>query len=144
MSENKNDPIEFECDCGFKWLQGKSGHHQCGAYYMEKVDGLKQELDAMTAHCAELKKENDAHHKLRKHLCSTCGGAGFVGNAPDDYYDCPECLDRNNKHDIKVKAQTVRDLISEKAVSASIDGVSQWIIYKDDAEQYVNELETNG
>lgn len=34
--------------------------------------------------------------------CKTCGGAGSVGSPPDDYYDCPECVDRSNKHDAEV------------------------------------------
>lgn len=45
---------EFECDCGFKWLEGESREHNCGPFYMEKVDGLKQELGAAKAHIAEL------------------------------------------------------------------------------------------
>ena len=48
---------EFECDCGFKWFKGKSGHHQCGRFYMEKVDGLKQELLSAQAHIEVLAGE---------------------------------------------------------------------------------------
>lgn len=24
-------------------------------------------------------------------ICETCGGAGFVGSGPDNYFDCPDC-----------------------------------------------------
>ncbi|GAF82263.1 unnamed protein product [marine sediment metagenome] len=47
---------EFKCDCGFKWLEGKSGSHHCGPFYMEKVDGLRQELGAANSHIVELKE----------------------------------------------------------------------------------------
>lgn len=40
---------EFKCDCGFKWIKGNSAKHQCGPFYKEKVDGLKQELAAAKA-----------------------------------------------------------------------------------------------
>lgn len=39
---------------------------------------------------------------LEKFTCKTCGGVGSVGSPPDDYYDCPECVDRSNKHDAEV------------------------------------------
>ncbi len=40
---------EFECDCGFKWLQGKSGQHQCGSYYQAKIEKLELKLKHKTA-----------------------------------------------------------------------------------------------
>ena len=34
---------------------------------------------------------------FEKFACKTCGGAGSVGTPPDDYYDCPDCVQPFNK-----------------------------------------------
>jgi hypothetical protein len=48
----------------------------------------------------------EADLKRYEHFtCKTCGGAGSVGNAPDDYYDCPECVQPFNEIERKLKAQ---------------------------------------
>lgn len=35
--------------------------------------------------------------------CKTCGGAGSVGMPPDDYYDCPECVQPHSKKERETK-----------------------------------------
>lgn len=37
------------CDCGFKWLQGRSGAHQCEPLYRETIAELRAALAAATA-----------------------------------------------------------------------------------------------
>ena len=46
-----------------------------------KLDEQAKEIEAL--------KTQIKHYQ--KCVCSTCDGHGFVGNAPDDYYNCPDC-----------------------------------------------------
>ncbi|WP_254303163.1 hypothetical protein [Rahnella sp. BCC 1045] len=39
MSEVKT----HNCDCGFSWVHGMSGHHYCGEYYRQQIQELLRE-----------------------------------------------------------------------------------------------------
>lgn len=66
------------------------------------IINLHEENAQLKARIAEL-EENLG--RFRASLCEECGGVGFVGNPPDDYYDCPTCVKRHNK----IKADDIRE-----------------------------------
>lgn len=67
-------------------------------------------------------------------ICSSCGGSGFLGNPPDDYYDCPECERSLNK----IKAEAVREWANSSGYS---DGCEAEYRVFEDAIEYANKLE---
>ncbi len=64
---------KFNCDCGFSWLKGFSGQHNCSPYYRETIEALKTNVE-----------------RYQKLVCQTCDGHGAVGNILDSM-DCPDC-----------------------------------------------------
>lgn len=62
----------FHCDCGFSWLRGKSGNHDC-------ADGLREKVKQLAAENVALKsfgdKLNDMHNALNGE------GTGIQGRA---------------------------------------------------------------
>jgi hypothetical protein len=42
-------PKTFTCDCGFEWLEGTSGSHECGPFYRATIKRLQQELNSQSA-----------------------------------------------------------------------------------------------
>ena len=89
------------------------------------VGRLQQELDAMTARCAELK--DYIHEALQTNT--------------DSFMPVNEMLARGPAQSLaKVKAQAIRELIKEKGFPADVGGVCWNMIHTDDAEQYANEL----
>ena len=57
-----------------------------------QAPSLKAQLAAVTQELEQAKADLARQVKLNEHFaCNTCGGIGVVGNAPDDYYDCPDC-----------------------------------------------------
>tara|TARA_R110002153_G_C13332570_1_gene498459 strand:- start:32789 stop:33112 length:324 start_codon:yes stop_codon:yes gene_type:complete len=52
-----------------------------------KIDEQAKEIEAL--------KTQVEHYQ--KCVCSTCDGHGFVGNAPDDYYTCPDCQPKEER-----------------------------------------------
>lgn len=64
-------------------------------------------------------------------ICSSCGGSGFLGNLPDDYYDCPECARSVNK----IKAEAV----SEVAEMSFIDDAFTYQMIKAHAKKLENQ-----
>ena len=39
-----SNPKMYTCDCGVTWMHGKSGEHQCGPYYRERIVKLEATL----------------------------------------------------------------------------------------------------
>tara|TARA_R110000824_G_scaffold396707_2_gene598637 strand:+ start:2235 stop:2666 length:432 start_codon:yes stop_codon:yes gene_type:complete len=60
---------------------------------------------ALREELAALRAENA---KLNSVVCQTCHGAGSVCSAPDDCYNCPECVATDNK----VRADAIRDMLT--------------------------------
>ncbi|WP_337029085.1 hypothetical protein [Pantoea agglomerans] len=46
---------QFNCDCGFTWVEGKSGAHECGEGLRRQIASLKAQRDALAAENAILK-----------------------------------------------------------------------------------------
>ena len=80
---------KFNCDCGFSWLKGFSGQHNCSPYYRETIEAQKSSIE-----------------RYQKLVCQTCDGHGAVGNILDSM-DCPDCLAYENP----IKAQAITDAI---------------------------------
>jgi len=38
-----SEVITCNCDCGFSWVHGTSGHHYCGGYYRQQIQELLRE-----------------------------------------------------------------------------------------------------
>lgn len=105
---------------------------------METLDTAEEEEKALQAKLDAAEHDSKHLKKLIAHglLCGDCNGIGVVGNAPDDYYDCPTCVARNNKAD----AATINKLIADHSHNANIDGVSEAVVYVDTALKFVDEL----
>jgi rubrerythrin len=67
--------------------------------YKTISEKYKKENEQLKARVAELEFIEIRYNGLIKAglVCEKCGGAGFVGSPPDDYYDCPECKRANDK-----------------------------------------------
>lgn len=53
-------------------------------------------------------------------ICDECGGSGFIGSPPDDYFDCPKCKSINNE----IRAEAVRgacDYVYSEAIYLDSD-----------------------
>lgn len=59
------------------------------------------EVPAMQQQVEELKRKLAWFEQF---ACKTCGGAGSVGTPPDDYYDCPDCVQPQEKKERETKA----------------------------------------
>ena len=67
----------------------KNDHEHCA---VREITRLNFQLAAVTQELEQAKADLARQVKLNEHFaCNTCGGIGVVGNAPDDYYDCPDC-----------------------------------------------------
>ena len=47
---------QFKCDCGFTWVEGKSGAHECGEGLRRQIASLEGQRDALAAENAALKE----------------------------------------------------------------------------------------
>ena len=54
----------FTCDCGFEWLEGNSGSHQCEPFYRATIKRLEQELNSQSAILQSI-KENKPDVEVR-------------------------------------------------------------------------------
>lgn len=59
---------------------------------------------------------SDLEHKVawfETFACKACGGAGSVGTPPDDYYDCPQCVQPLNKmeRDLKLLREALSGMV---------------------------------
>ena len=86
----------------------------------------KQMMNQLRAEIDELKDDNS---RLRARLCEMCGGDGCVGSPPDDYYDCPKCVEMNNKSD----AMVIKDMLDhfgpycDDDDGISVGDIERWI-----------------
>ena len=55
---------------------------------IDEIARLQSELEAVKAERDSLKRDLEHYERF---ACKTCGGSGYVGSPPDDYYSCPEC-----------------------------------------------------
>ncbi|HIB5468972.1 TPA: hypothetical protein ACWXAD_004942 [Klebsiella quasipneumoniae subsp. similipneumoniae] len=62
----------FHCDCGFSWLRGKSGNHDC-------ADGLREKVKQLAAENAHLKS------RMQRLIC-------IIRNADNDYCMCGDLM----------------------------------------------------
>jgi hypothetical protein len=65
--------------------------------------------------------KSSRYEQLMEHglICDECGGQGFLGNPPDDFYDCPKCIASTNK----IKVEAVREAVEWLHVNyAHLDG----------------------
>lgn len=73
------------------------------------------------------KQISDLEHKVawfEKFACKSCGGAGSVGTPPDDYYDCPDCVQPFNKMELDFKL--LREaVIAAKDLVNLVEGAAQ-------------------
>lgn len=117
---------KLNCGCGFSWVKGFTGQHNCSPYYRETIESLKSELEQHDDQITNIEianqemlavadtrinklvnENNDLKAQVERYqklVCQTCDGHGAVGNILDSM-DCPDCL----SYEKRVQAEAVDD-----------------------------------
>lgn len=99
------------------------------SYYANKERIAELEANLSTAIARAENAESD-FSAFRHRMCPICGGAGSVGNAPDDYYDCPECVGKWNKalREINMLRESLATIVTDgKSYEARTGKVISWL-----------------
>jgi DNA repair exonuclease SbcCD ATPase subunit len=100
------------------------------------MDVYEKQKRALREELAALRAENA---KLNSVVCQTCHGAGSVCSAPDDCYNCPECVATENK----VRADAIRS-VTEQGFEYSVEHGpwdNDWVISQYVINDYANQVE---
>jgi len=58
---------QFTCECGFTWLRGQSGSHECGPGYRAKIERLECENAALVEALRLCDRRCDSLHHAKHH-----------------------------------------------------------------------------
>lgn len=109
----ERDSLQSELKMVKAELKAVNESRDADCIYYEEITRSYKELKAVKAERDALKRDLEHYERF---ACKTCGGSGYVGSPPDDYYSCPECnVPIQEMADELKKLKAERDALAEKA-----------------------------